>query len=264
MTLDDIQRTVEEFTKRLQLPESKYSFAVNIGNEAVEFIIFVNDAAKMSVSIGNGTLRVLYTDGYNSDKYASQKFLTPITLVYWLCILFYGAVASVSEMSFNDLLSVIFLNDIYDWRTLAEGICENVGMEFDRRDDSIFINGVELSYNGFLNQVRIDNQEIKLENSEYTTAVEAIFKCVEYVANVMGAADDLFKDENYEEEENNLLEEEGAEAPGGGMPSMDMDVDFGGGEMPEEGEAPAPVPPMENETFEEPQSPVVEIDDLIE
>ena len=262
MTLDDVQRIVEEFTKRLQLPESKYSFAINSGGEFIELITFIDDVAKCSISIGNGSLRVIYTDDYNSDKYAAQKFLTPITLVYWLCVLFYGTVASVSTMSFNDLLSVIFLNDVYDWRTLLQGIAENVGMRYDKREDSVFVEGVEISYNGFLNKIRIDSQEIPLDDSRYTTIVEAMFKCVEYVANVMGVSDNLFKDENYEEEESNILgeEEEGGAPASSGGSDIDLDVNVGGGE---EGEA-APVPAMENETFEEPQSPVVEVDDLIE
>ena len=51
---------------------------------------------------------------------------------------------------------------------------------------------------------------------------------------------------------------QGAPAPSGGS-DIDLDVNVGGGE-----EEAAPVPAMENETFEEPQSPVVEVDDLIE
>ena len=265
MTIDDIERIVQEFVKRLQLPESKYSFAVNSGNDVVELIIFVNETAVCSLGVGNGTLRVVYDDKYESDKYGVYKFTTPISLIYYLCIFFYNAVVSVSTMDFNDLLSVIFLNEVYDWRTLAQGICENLGMEFDRRGDDIFISGVELSYNGFLNKIKIDSQEIKLDNPNYTTVVEAIFKSVEYVANVMGTADDLFNDEALEQEEepSNLLE--GGEEGGAPGPSMDMDVDIeapAGGEG--EGEAaPEPVEPMENEDFSEPQGPVVTLEDVM-
>lgn len=266
MTIDDIQRVVEEFVKRLQLPESKYGFAINSGNDAVELIIFIGDDAVCSLGIGNGTLRVIYNDEYKSDNYGSYKFITPIGLVYYLCVFFYNSVVSVSTMDFNDLLSVIFLNEIYDWRTLAQGICENVGMDFERRDDLVFVNGVQLSYNGFLNKIKIDSQEIKLDDSNYTTVVDAIFKSVEYVANVMGVADDLFLEESLEgEEENNLLEggEEEGGAPSGGAPSLDMDIDVneGGGESNVE-EAPEPVPAMENEDMSEPQGPVVTLEDV--
>lgn len=263
MTIDDIERVAQEFVKRLQLPESKYSFAVNVGNEAVELIIFVNDVAACSLGIGNGTLRVVYDDKYESDKYGAYKFTTPISLVYYLCVFFYNAVVSVSTMDFNDLLSVIFLNEVYDWRTLAQGICENLGMEFDRRGDDVFISGVELSYNGFLNKIKIDSQEIQLDNPDYTTVVEAIFKSIEYVANVMGTADDLFQEMDLSEEEpDNLLEGEGeGGAPG---PSASVDIDM---ESPEGGgnvlEAPEPVPAMENEDFSEPQEPVVTVEDVM-
>ena len=87
-----------------------------------------------------------------------------------------------------------------------------------------------------------------------------MFKCVEYIANIMNVADDLFKVEEEEPiEEDNVTEEGGTSMGGGG--DMDIDVDM---EMPEEGgEEPAPVEPMETETFEEPQGPVVTMDDLL-
>jgi hypothetical protein len=90
-----------------------------------------------------------------------------------------------------------------------------------------------------------------------------MFKTVEYVANVMDMADDLFNIE--EEEENNLIEEEEGEESGGGSSApmdmdMDIDVDVGGGG--EEAGA-EPVPAMENETFEEPQGTVVTPEEVI-
>lgn len=264
MTIDDVQRVVQEFTKRLQLPESKYSFAVNSGNESVELIIFIGENAVSSLSIGNGTLRVIYDDEYESDKYHVQKFLTPVTLVYYLCVFFYSAVCSVSTMDFNDLLSVIFLNEIYDWRTLLQGITENLGMEFERREDLVFVNGVQVSYNGFLNEIKIDKQEIKLDNSEYTTVVEALFKSVEYIANVMGVADNLFNEEaqapEEEEETDNLLEDNSSPSGGG---DIDMDFDVNVEEEGNVSESPEPVEPLEPETFSEPQGPVVEVEDVL-
>lgn len=267
MTIDIIQTVLEEFIKRLQLPESRYSFVMNTSTEYIELEILIDDVVKTSISIGNGSIRVIYTDGYDSDKYAVIKFITPITMLYYLCILFYNCIQNVSTMDFNDLLSVILLNEIYDWKTLVQGIAENTGMSFEKKDNFVKVDGIEIHYNGFVNELRIDTQEIKLKDSEYTTIVEAMFKSVEYIANVMGTADNLFNAENYaeQEEESNLLEE-GGESMGGGMaPDMDMDidVDMGGGEETGGNENPEPVEPMENETFEEPQGPVVTVDDLI-
>lgn len=266
MTIDDILVVVQEFTKRLQLPESRYSFSINDSNDVVELVVFVDDYAKCALSIGNGSLRVIYDDKYESDRYASQKFLTPISLVYYLCVFFYNAVSEVSDMNFNDLLSVIFLNEIYDWRTLIQGIAENLGMDFKETEKSVIINGVEIKYNGFLNKVVVDTIEIELSESTYTAVVEAMFKSVEYVANILDLSDKLFAEDNYAEEESNVLEEEGSEGgdggpSGGSEMDIDLDVDVGG--EGGAGEEPEPVEPMENETFEEPQGPVVTVDELI-
>ena len=264
MTIDNVLEVVQEFTKRLQLPESRYSFAINNSNEVVELIIFVDGYVKCTLSIGNGTLRVIYDDQYESDRYVSQKFLTPISLVYYLCVFFYNSVSDVSDMDFNDLLSVIFLTEVYDWKTLVEGIAENLGMDYTEDERSAFVNGIEIRYNGFLNKIVIDNTEIMLEESTYTAVVEAMFRCVEYVANVLDMADKLFADDNYSEEP----EEEGAEekesGSSGGSSEMDIDMDIDVGD--ETGGEPAevaPVEPMENETFEEPQEPVVTVEDVV-
>ena len=256
MTIDTIQNVVEEFVKRLQLPESEYSFLVSSSNNIVELVIFVNGVMNCSLSIGNGTLRVIYDDKYESDKYAIINFITPITLVYYLCVFFYKAVLMNSELSFNDILSVVFFNDVYDWKTLLKAISEDVGLTFYETDKGIEIEGVEVKYNGFVNKIKIDNQEISLKDSSYTTVVEAMFKCVEYVANLNDTADNLFMEEEEPEiEESNLLEdEEGSEA------NIDMDIDVGGGEEEVESE---PVPVVENEDFSEPQGPVVTVEDVM-
>lgn len=265
MTIDDIQNVVDEFAKRLQLPESRYSFAINNNAEFVELIIFVDDMAKLSLSISNGSLRVIYTDEYDSDKYTVIKFLTPVSLAYYLCMFFYTTVSSISDMDFNDVLSVVFLNEIYDWRTLLQGIAENLGLQYRNFDKYVTINDIEIHYNGFINKIKIDTQEISLADSSYTTVVEAMFKCVEYVANIMDVADKLFNADNYsEEEEDNLLEESDEENFEGGGPSMDFDMDIDMNEDEENVmENPEPVEPMENEDFSEPQEPVVTVDDVM-
>lgn len=265
MTIDTIQGVVEEFVKRLQLPEARYSFALNGSNNAVELIIFMDGTMACTLSIGNGTIRVLYDDRYESDKYSVINFLTPISMLYYLCVFFYKAVSFDNEdvdLDFNNILSVVLLNEIYDWKTLVQGLSDNLGMEYVDNDKFVTVEGIEIHYNGFTNVIKIDTQKITLDDPSYTSVVEAMFKTVEYVANVMDMADDLFNIE--EEEENNLIEEEeGKENEGGSSAPMDMDmdidVDVGGGE-----EAGAePVPAMENETFEEPQGTVVTPEEVI-
>ena len=49
MTIDNINDVVTEFTKRLQLPESKYKFMVTSSNEVVELVITVEDDVKSSL-----------------------------------------------------------------------------------------------------------------------------------------------------------------------------------------------------------------------
>ena len=265
MTIDTIQVVVDEFVKRLQLPESRYSFAVNNNNDTVELIIFVDEEARCALGIGNGTLRVVYDDRYDSDKYSVQKFITPVMLLYYLGMFFVISISEVSTMNFNDLLSVVLMNEIYDWKTLLQGLSENLGMDFSNEGDFVTINGVDVHYSSFTNTIRIDTQEIKLEDDTYTHVVEAMFKTVEYIANIMGVADNLFSEENYSEE-SNLLEEGGEETFEGSGPggNFDVDIDMTEGEESNVVESPEPVEPMENETFEEPQSPVVTVNDLIE
>lgn len=263
MTIDNINDVVTEFTKRLQLPESKYKFTVTSSNEVVELVIAVEDEVKSSLKITNGNIKVLYTDKYNADQYVAMEFLTPITLLYQISILFYAAVKEVIQLDFNQLLTIVLLDDVYDWKTLVHAIAENLNMRTEIKDDFVTVEDVEIHYNGFENHIRIDKTDIKLESAQYTFIVEAMFKCVEYIANIMDVADDLFKVEEEPEviEEDNVSEEGGM----GGMPSdMDIDVDMDMGDMGEEGgEEAAPVEPMETETFEEPQGPVVTMDDLL-
>ena len=260
MTIDNILDVVTEFTKRLQLPESKYKFTVTSSNEVVELVIAVEDDVKSSLKITNGNIKVLYTDDYNADQYVAMEFLTPITLLYQISILFYAAVKEVIQIDFNELLTIVLLDDVYDWKTLIRALAENVNLRCEIKDNYVTVEDVEIHYNGFENHIRIDKTDIRLESTDYTYIVEAMFKCVEYIANIMDVADDLFKVEEEQEvvEEDNVNEEGGMPAGGG---DMDIDVDM---EMPEEGgEEAAPVEPMETETFEEPQGPVVTMDDLL-
>jgi hypothetical protein len=259
MTIDNILTVTEEFTKRLQLPESKYGFIVTSNNEIIELVITVEGIAKMSLKITNGNIGLLYTDSYSADKYVALEFQTPITFLYQISILFFAAVKDVIQIDFNELLSIVLLEEIYDWKTLLYGLSENLNLSCEIVDDKfVRIEGVEIHYSGFENSLRIDDTEIELEKTEYTYIVEAMFKCVEYVANIMDVSDNLFQVEE-EVEESNVMEE----APGEeGEMNVDMDVDMS---MPEpvENNEPAPVESIETETFEEPQGPVVTMDDLL-
>ncbi len=267
MTIDNISTVVDEFTKRLQLPESLYKFTVTTTNDNVELIISIEDKIRCALNITNGNIKVIYADDYHADDYIALEFMTPITLLYQLCILFYAAIKDIAQIDFNKMLSIIFLEDVYDWRTLVYGIAENVGLETELKDDYVVIDDVEIHYSGYLNKIQIDNAEVTIQGTEYTDIVEAMFKCVEYVANVMDVANNLFMPEETGEgefaEEDNVTES-------GGMPmngeEMDVDVDING--MPVDEEEPAeggaePVEPMENEDFTEPQGPVVTMDDLL-
>ena len=60
MTIDNILDVVTEFTKRLQLPESKYKFMVTSSNEVVELVNSIEDDVKSSLKITNGNIKVLY------------------------------------------------------------------------------------------------------------------------------------------------------------------------------------------------------------
>lgn len=268
MDIEIINDVVTEFTKRLQIPESRYDFIITSNTETVELIINVDDSVKCSLSIGNGSLKCLYNDEYNSDEYISIQFLTPITLLYYLLVFFYKTVLEVSELDFNELLSIILLENVVDWKTLVLALCENVNLSceiFDNphEEEYVEIEGMKLHFAGYVNRIVMNDIEINLKDHQYTTVVEAMFKCVEYVANIMDVADNLF---NVEEEQDNLTEmiEETEGGPAGGG-SMNIDMDMG--DMPENDmgpEEPEPVEPMPNEDFAEPQGPVVEVEDLIE
>ena len=262
MTIDNILDVVTEFTKRLQLPESKYKFIVTSSNDVVELVIMIENDVKISLKITNGNISVLYTDSYDSDKYVAMEFLTPITLLYQICILFYASVQEVVQMDFNELLSIVLLEEVYDWKTLVSALCGNLGLAASVEDNFVRVeNDVEIHYNTYLNQIRMDKTDIDLEDNSYTTVVEAMFKCVEYIANIAGVADTLFSVP--EEMEEGMIEDEEDNVSEGGMNvDMDVDMDLDEGGEGEGGEA-EPVEPMETETFEEPQGPVVTMDDLL-
>lgn len=270
MDIEIINDVVTEFTKRLQLPESRYNFIVTSNAETVELLINVDGAVASSLSIGNGSIKVIYNNDYDSDEYIAIQFITPVSLIYYLSVFFYKTVLEVTTLTFNELLSVVLLEDVYDWKSLVYGLCENIGMMCDIQEgpyeeDCVIIEGMKLHFSGFINQVTINDVEIKLEDHEYTTVVEAMFKCVEYVANILDVADNMFV---VEEEPVNVMEGEMTEdmpsAPSGGG-DMDIDVDMDMGDMggEEAMEEPEPVEPMENEDFTEPQGPVITMDDLL-
>lgn len=256
MTIDNINNVVNEFTKRLQIPESKYKFMVTSNNDTVELVILIEDEVRMSLKITNGNIKVLYTDKYNADKYVAMEFLTPITLLYQISVLFFAAVKDVIQIDFNKMLSVILLDDVYDWKTLIHALAENLNLRSEIIDNYVMLEDVEIHYSGFENKIRLDDIEISLDNVEYTYIVEAMFKCVEYVANIMDVSDNLFMVEEEQDfmEMDNVMEE-----PNG---DIDIDVNMDSEPMPQETE-PAPVEPLETGTFEEPQGPVVTMDDLI-
>jgi len=259
MTIDNISDVVNEFTRRLQLPESLYKFTITTTNETVELIIAVEDTVKCSANITNGNVKILYADGYKSDNYIAMEFLTPITLLYQLCILFYASVKDIVQMDFNELLSIILLEDIYDWKTLVYALAENLAIETSINDNYVDVSGVGIHYNAYISELRIGDTSIKLDDTSYTGIVEAMFKAVEYIANVMHVADNLF--ETSEEPEEVILDEEDNVTEGNAMPDMEMDMDI---DVPEEGgEEPEPVEPVENEDFSEPQEAVVTMDDLL-
>ena len=271
MDIETIQNVTEEFTKRLQLPESRYDFVITTNSETVELLINVDGFVGSSLSIGNGSIKVIYNNDYNSDEYVAIQFLTPVSLIYYLSVFFYKTVLEVTTLTFNDLLSVVLLEDINDWKDLVYALCENLSLQCDisenpHEEDYVTIEGMKLHFSGFINQITINDIEIKLPDHEYTTVVEAMFKCVEYVANILDVADNMFV---VEEPEDNVMESEMGEDETGGMPSggggMDVDVDMDMGDMggEETMEEPEPVEPVENEDFTEPQGPVITMDDLL-
>lgn len=270
MDIEIIQNVVEEFTKRLQLPESRYDFVVTSNAETVELLINVDGAVGCSLSIGNGSIKVIYNNDYDSDEYIAIQFITPVSLIYYLSVFFYKTVLEVTTLTFNDLLSVVLLDDITDWKSLVFSLCENIGMMCDIQEgpdveDCVIIEGMKLHFSGFINLITINDVEIKLEDHEYTTVVEAMFKCVEYVANILDVADNIFV---IDEEPENVMEMEDemggpAGGPGGGDVDIDMDMEMGGEETGM-GEEPEPVETVENEDFTEPQGAVITMDDLIE
>jgi hypothetical protein len=259
MTIDNIETTIYEFIKRLQLPESEYSFGVNCNNDVIEFMIFNNTKLAFSASISNGSIRVIYDNNYGSIDYLSLKFLTPITLLYYLCIFFFSAVHESFDLNFNDVLSIILLNEIYDWKSLIQGLSDNLGLSFKRIDNYVCVNDIPIRYNNFTNTIKINDTEIKIKKSDYCSIVEDMFKCVEYIANLMDSADNLFL---VEEEINNLLEEDENDDVEDNS-DFDFDVDVDMTETAESENAPEPVKPVENETFEEPQEAVITPEDVI-
>lgn len=257
MTIENIFNVVSEFTNRLQLPESKYSFITTSNSDIVEFILLVENKIKLSLQINNGNINVLYTNDYNANKYSNLEFQTPITLLYQLCVIFFANTKEVIQIDFNELLSVILMETIHDWKTLIFALSENLNLKAEIQNSSVNVEGVEIHYSGFENKIKIDNTEIVLENMDYISVVEAMFKCMEYIANIMDIADTLFQVVPEEEEidEVDNVSEEGD----GGDTNIDIDMEIPDNQSSE----PAPVEPMENETFEEPQDAVVTMDDLL-
>ena len=142
---------------------------------------------------------------------------------YYLSVFFYKTVLEVTTLTFNELLSVVLLEDINDWKDLVYALCENLSLQCDisenpHEEDYVTIEGMKLHFSGFINQITINDIEIKLPDHEYTTVVEAMFKCVEYVANILDVADNMFV---VEEPEDNVMEGEMGEDEMGGEEAGD-------------------------------------------
>ena len=258
MTVDEIMGVLDQFSKRLSVPESRYKFVTTSNNEIVEFALFVDDELKCSLKISGGDIKVLYADEYKADNYASMEYNSSIGLLYYLCVLFYAQVKDVVSMDLEQLLGVLLFEDVTDWKTLAFALCENMGMKAEIVNDSYLdVEGVELHYNSFTNEIRIGTTPVLLSDDKYMTLMRAVFDCVEYIAVQLGVENLMFNVPQEEETEDNNVIEGGQ---GGGDTNIDVDV-----EAPAEGGegAAEDVEPMETETFEKPQGDVVTMDDLL-
>ena len=261
MVIEDIQRVVTEFIKRVQLPESNYTLSQNTDNNFIEFKIAIDDKLYYCLSIDNGSLRVLYSDGYTSDKYYTQTFTSPIMLLYELCIIFYSAICNTVEMTFNDLLTVVLLNEITNWKELVVALAENLGISAHTENDVAVIDDLTIEYNESIGRLSFGSNEFELEQDSYTSLVEGIFSVVEYVANLQDKADSLFSsnNENIIEDDKTIPEEDmdaNLSIDDSDIDSEAMDDLIEGGEGEEIPDVDS-VPASDMETFEAPQEAVI-------
>lgn len=267
MEIQDIQRVIETFIERLQLPESNYSLTTNTDNTFVEFNIALGDELQYCLSIDNGSLRVLYGKDYTSETYYTQTFNSPISLLYQLCVIFFVAVGKQSEMTFNDLLTVILLDEITNWKELAVALAENLGLQAHTENNKVIIEGVTITYDDWIGRITFGENEFEIDKDGYTNLVEAIFSIVEYLANINDKADSLFDESNNvieepeppvedDEPQMNIPAGDFEEPNMGGLSDVDMDS------LLEDDEDTEPVEPVENTDFSEPIGPVITPDDV--
>lgn len=266
MEIQDIQRVLDTFIQRVELPESAYNITTNSDNTFIEFNISIGDELQYCLSIDNGSLRVLYGDDYTSQNYLKQTFTSPITLLYELCIIFYSAIHDISDMEFNDLLSVLLVNEITNWKELACALSENLGIDCHTENDTVVIGDVNITYDNWFRKLQFGENEITIEENTYTALVEATFKVVEYVANILGRADALFDETNVIEEEIEPIPEEPEENMSVGS-DIDVDVDMDVPDMDslieDDFDETESVEPMDNIDFSEPQGAVITPQDVM-
>lgn len=263
MKVDDILRVVESVQERTQLPGRNYDILVSSDDVSVEMELVSENEPQYSILITSDTIRVLYAVDYDSDKYEKIKYYDSIDLLYYLSIFLFMTISLTMEITFNQLLSFLLLNEVNNWKDLILAICENINLNAEITEDGVEVEGITIAYNDDTHTFFYDENKFVMEDISYTSFVRAVFAIVSYIAGVMDIADTLFDVEEIEEEIPEMSDEDEEEGPIGGM----------GGGAPDDFEdnfGPPPVDTMDMETFEEPTEAVVtpddtsDIDELIE
>lgn len=246
MMFQDVERITTHFVNLLQFPNSDYEIHSYSSNDTVEIQISENHDLKFDCVVTNGTVRVLFNTEYEEESLYTKEFDTPIYLLFILSIVYYKAIQSVSDITFLDVLSVIFQAEITNWKELVSAIADCVWIDNHIENKSVFLNDTEIKYDDWNGVVEFGTQKWRIDTDSFSQLVEMCFSLVEYVAVLEEKECNLFLEPSIMENpmEEPIDEENERPTPPMGEPSMEFD-DF---EEPNEVVEP-------NTDFEEPNAP---------
>lgn len=227
MDFDNVKRTVDEFTKRLQIPNSDFSVTENGGEDSCELTVLIDNQIILNLSISSGIIKVVYTNDYESLDYEAQEFDCTVDLIYYLTVFVFSVLLKNSseevEYTFNDFLSLVLSSTITDWKSLVEALCVNLGILCSVEDDFVMIGDMTMVYNPFTHEASLDDMVFPLDGNNYIQVVKGIFLIVSYIAVLMQKDGSMFEiDKNIE----NLKEADEAIENGDTDFDMDVDMDF--------------------------------------
>lgn len=193
MSIEQSKIVVDTVVKRLSLPKSNYELSALTDGNIIEFVLYFDDGNSIMISIDDDTLRVVYDNDYNAINYDAQKYQSSISLLYKLLIILFSNLCEYDKsLSFNYLLSLVFVEKITDWKDLLIAILKGIGLYPYYEDDCVYVDDIKIYFSKNTWEIIVDDFVIDCEDRSYVDLVKNVFATAEYVLMILDKEDCLF------------------------------------------------------------------------